>query len=68
MVCKLAEGKGFEPLSAYALAVFKTAALDRSATPPRCGKDRFKPRGAQGARRGERRGSGALAGCYTPDP
>jgi hypothetical protein len=32
---KLAEGEGFEPpLQAFALTVFKTAAIDHSATPP----------------------------------
>jgi hypothetical protein len=30
----LEEGVGFEPTRARALAVFKTAAFDRSATPP----------------------------------
>ena len=31
---KLAEEKGFEPLDGCPSAVFKTAALDHSATPP----------------------------------
>ena len=31
---KHAEGEGFEPPRACALAVFKTAAIDRSAIPP----------------------------------
>jgi hypothetical protein len=30
----MAEGVGFEPTDAFASAVFKTAALNRSATPP----------------------------------
>ena len=32
---KLAEGEGFEPPVTCATTVFKTAALNRSATPPR---------------------------------
>ena len=31
---EVAEGMGFEPMRACALAVFKTAAFNRSATPP----------------------------------
>ncbi len=30
----LAEGKGFEPMNAFASPVFKTGAINRSATPP----------------------------------
>ena len=30
----MAEGEGFEPPTPCGVAVFKTAALDRSATPP----------------------------------
>lgn len=33
--CKLAESKGFEPLVPCGTTVFKTAAIDRSAIPPR---------------------------------
>ena len=33
----LAEGEGFEPPSPCGLTVFKTAAFNRSATPPRAG-------------------------------
>ena len=41
----MAEGRRFELLRACALAVFKTAALDRSATPPR--RARIGPRPAK---------------------
>lgn len=30
----VAEGKGFEPMNAFASPVFKTGAINRSATPP----------------------------------
>ena len=55
----LAEGRRFELLVPCGTAVFKTAAFGRSATPPRCRKDRCKPGRAQG------RGVGARARCYT---
>lgn len=31
---ELEEGRGFEPLRPFSLAVFKTAAIDHSAIPP----------------------------------
>lgn len=31
---RVEEGRGFEPLKAFTLAVFKTAAIDHSAIPP----------------------------------
>ena len=33
----MAEGMGFEPMNPCELAVFKTAAIDHSATPPHTG-------------------------------
>lgn len=47
---EMAEGKGFEPPKACASPVFKTGAINHSATPPAPAQHRVHRREAQGSR------------------